>query len=40
MWDHPFIDIGKDIPATHHLAFSIVELDDPQIKDIGEILLY
>ena len=38
MWDHPFIDIGQDIPATHNLAYSIVDLDDPQIIDIGYML--
>ena len=40
MWDHPFIDIGQDIPATHNLANSIVELDNPQIIDIGEMLFH
>ena len=37
LWDHPFVKIGEHIPATHNLAFVIVEVDDPRIRDIGEV---
>ena len=37
MWDQPFVNIGHTIPATRNLAFSVIEVDDPQIYDIGEV---
>ena len=40
MWDHPFIDIGENIPETHNTAYSVVDLDDPVIIDIGEMLFH
>ena len=40
MWEHPFIEIGEDIPETHNLAYSVVDLDDPEIIDIGDMLFH
>ena len=40
MWNHPVIDIGENIPETHNLAYSVVDLDDPEIIDLGEMLFH
>lgn len=37
MWDHPFVEIRDNIPATHNLVFIVIEVDNPRIRDIGEV---
>ena len=38
IWEHGFIDIQDPIPRNQLLAYSIVELKDPGIIDVGEAI--
>ena len=39
MWDHPIIDLEDPIPGNQPTALSVVELNDPNIIDVGEAIL-
>ena len=38
IWEHGFIDIKDKIPRNQLLAYSVVELKDPGIIDVGEAI--
>ena len=38
IWEHDFIDIQDPIPRNQLLAYSVVELKDPGIIDVGEAI--
>ena len=38
IWEHDFIDIEDIIPRNQLIAYSVVELKDPGIIDVGEAI--
>lgn len=39
MWEHPIIDLEDPITGNHPTAHSVVEINDPNIIDVGEAIL-